>query len=93
MTCPGLLEARLIPKVLRNSLDPVLGDGIYGVRGPHAVSFIKDLLTLDTGFDVPLGGSTGELDFGLRGERPGVLSGRETREDVAGVVCVRGPIE
>lgn len=84
----GSLKTRLTPKVLRDGLDPVLGDGIHGVRGPHSVTFVKDLLALDAGFDVPLGGRAGELDLGLGGEGPGVLRRGEAGENVAGVVCV-----
>lgn len=61
------------------------------MSGPHAITFVKDLLTLNAGFDVPHGGRAGKLDLGLWGERPGMLGGREAREDVTGVVRVRGP--
>lgn len=82
------LEAHLLPKVPRNSRDPLLRDGIHGVRRHDAVPFVEDLVALDARLDVPHCGRAGELDLGLGRQGPGVLGRGEAREDVAGVVCV-----
>lgn len=81
-------EARLLSKISRDSLDPLLRDRVDGVRGPHEVTLVKDLVPLDARLHVPHGGRAGELDLGLGGEGPGVLRRGEAGENVAGVVCV-----